>query len=298
MRLFSVVVPTYNHAQFLGKALESVLTQDCQDFEIVVVDDGSTDATPQVLASFADKIRIVHQENQGPGAARNLGVKNSTGEYIAFLDSDDFWFPWTLATYAQIIKEKNRPTLIAGTLVYFHQETEVNGLVLKPLALENFPDYLAASRRGLYCGTNRMVVRRAAIIEAGGFAKGKFNGEDHDLVMRLGTAPGFVNVNAPAMVAYRQHTGALTQDLSKTFMGLVYLLHMEKAGRYPGGRNRRRERRRILAFHARPLSLELLRQKDYQKAWALYRQTFVWNLALGRLRYLAGFFVKAVLSLV
>jgi glycosyltransferase involved in cell wall biosynthesis len=296
MRLFSVVVPTYNRARYLGKALESVLTQDCQDFEIIVVDDGSTDATPQVLASFADKIRIVHQENQGPGAARNLGVKNSTGEYIAFLDSDDFWFPWTLATYAKIIKEKNRPTLIAGTLVYFHKETEVDGLVLKPLALENFPDYFAASRRGLYCGTCQMVVRRAAVIEVGGFAEEKFNAEDHDLVMRLGTAPGFVNVNAPAMIAYRLHPEALTRDLSKAFRGLSYLVQMEQAGRYPGGRNRRRDRWRILSAHIRAQTVELLRQKEYQNAWALYRQTFVWNLALGRFRFLAGFFLKAALG--
>jgi glycosyltransferase involved in cell wall biosynthesis len=296
MRLFSVVVPTYNRAQYLSKALESVLAQDCQDFDIIVVDDGSTDTTTQVLASFGDKIRVFHQENKGPGAARNLGVKNSTGEYVAFLDSDDFWFPWTLATYAQIIKEKDLPTLVAGNLVYFQQETELSGLALKPLALESFPDYFAASRRGLYCGTCQMVVRRAAILEVGGFAEGKFNAEDHDLVMRLGTAPGFVYANAPGMIAYRQHPEALTRDLSKTFKGLIYLLQMEQAGRYPGVRNRRRDRWRILSGHVRALTVELLRQKEYQNAWALYRQTFVWNLALGRFRFLAGFFLKAALS--
>jgi glycosyltransferase involved in cell wall biosynthesis len=296
MRLFSVVVPTYNRAQYLRKALESVLTQDCQDFDIIVVDDGSTDTTAQVLATFGDKIRILHQENKGPGAARNLGVQNSTCEYVAFLDSDDFWFPWTLATYAQIIKEKDLPTLIAGNLAYFQQEIEVSSLALKPLDLESFPDYFAASRRGLYCGTCQMVVRRAAILQVGGFAEGKFNAEDHDLVMRLGTAPGFLYVNAPAMIAYRQHPEALTRDLSKTFRGLINLVQMEQAGRYPGGRNRRRDRWRILSGHIRGLTVELLRQKEYQNAWALYRQTFVWNLALGRFRFLAGFFLKAALG--
>src|SRR5947209_429690 len=102
MSLFSVVIPTYNRAAYLRQTLASVLTQECQDFEIIVVDDGSTDATPVVLESFGGKLRVFHQKNQGPGAARNLGASNAGGEYIAFLDSDDVWFPWTLSTYARI----------------------------------------------------------------------------------------------------------------------------------------------------------------------------------------------------
>jgi glycosyltransferase involved in cell wall biosynthesis len=296
MSLFSVVIPTYNRAALLQKALQSVLAQDCQDFEIIVIDDGSTDATLQVLQSFGDKLRLFRQGNQGPGAARNLGAKYSRGEYIAFLDSDDLWFPWTLATYAKIIEEKARPTLIAGTLRYFHDEGELSALSLQPVVLDNFPDYYAAGRRGLYCGTCQMVVRRDAILGIGGFAEGNINAEDHDLVMRLGTAPGFVSVTSPAMIAYRQHVDAVTKDLSKTFTGLGHLLEMERSGSYPGGRGRRRDRRRILAHHVRPLTLDLLRQRQYRKAWALYRQTFLWNFTLGRFRYLAGFFLRAAMS--
>ena len=73
------------------------------------------------------------------------------------------------------------------------------------------------------------------IDDVGGFAEEKFNAEDHDLVMRIGTAPGFVFVMAPEMIAYRQHPEAATRDLSKTYTGLVHLLQMERAGRYPGG---------------------------------------------------------------
>jgi glycosyltransferase involved in cell wall biosynthesis len=294
MSLFSVVIPSYNRAALLRHAVESVLAQDWQDFEIIVVDDGSTDATSQVLQSFGAKIRVFHQKNQGPGAARNLGARNATGEYLAFMDSDDVWFPWTLATYAQIINDHDRPTLIAGTLLYFHNDTELNGLVSKPLALEYFADYFAASRRGRYCGTCQMVVRRATLVEIGGFAKENLNAEDHDLVMRLGTAPGFVYVTSPAMIGYRQHTQAVTKDLSKTFTGLVHMLQMEKAGQYPGGRARRRERWRILALHVRPLILALLLNGEYRRAWALYRQTFGWHLALGKFPFLAGFLLKAL----
>jgi glycosyltransferase involved in cell wall biosynthesis len=215
MSLFSVVIPTYNRAPFLQKTLASVLAQTCQDFELIVVDDGSTDTTPQVLESFGARVRVLQQKNRGPGAARNLGARHATGEYLAFLDSDDLWFPWTLATYAQIINEHKRPTLIAGTLKYFYEETELDGLAATPLALESFADYFSASGRGRYCGTCQMLVRRTALLDVGGFAEEKFNAEDHDLVMRLGTAPGFVFVTAPDMIAYRQHPQAVTRDVHR-----------------------------------------------------------------------------------
>jgi glycosyltransferase involved in cell wall biosynthesis len=298
MRLFSVVIPSYNRAQLLRQAVASVLAQSYQDFELIVVDDGSTDETREVLASFDSRIRVFHQKNQGPGAARNLGSKHASGEYLAFLDSDDLWFPWTLTTYVQIIKDRGRPTLVAGTLLYFYRDAELDGLTATPLVLDAFPDYLAASQRGRYCGTCQMVVRRDALLTQGGFTEGNINAEDHDFVMRLGTEPGFVYVTAPAMIGYRQHPQTATRDLSKTFAGLTHMLEMEKAGRYPGGRSRRWERRRILAQHVRPLTVDLLRQKQYRKAWTMYRRTFGWNAGLGRFRYLAGFLVKAAVNLV
>jgi glycosyltransferase involved in cell wall biosynthesis len=294
MSLFSVVMPTYNRAPFLQRTLESVLAQECRDFEIIVVDDGSTDATCQVLGSFGDKIRLFHQKNRGPGAARNLGAANARGDYLAFIDSDDLWFPWTLASYAQILEHNAWPTLVAGTLRYFYDEAELGHVAREPVVAESFADYFAASGRGRYCGTCQMLVRRDALLEVGGFVEERVNAEDHDLVMRLGTAPGFVYATAPAMIGYRQHPEAVTRDLSKTFTGVVHMLDMERAGNYPGGKDRRRERRRILAQHVRPLTLALLLQHEHQKAWALYRQTFGWHVALGKFPFLAGFFLKAV----
>jgi glycosyltransferase involved in cell wall biosynthesis len=297
MRLFSVVIPTYNRAELLRKTLESAFAQEFQDYEIIVVDDGSTDDTDQVLEAFGGKLRVFHRKNGGAGAARNLGAKNSTGQYLAFLDSDDLWFPWTLTTYAQIIKEKDRPTLVAGTLVYFHNEAELSGLTSGPIALEHFADYFTAGRRGHYCGSCQMVVRRDAFFGVGGFAEETtINNEDHDLVMRLGTAPGFVHMSAPAMIGYRRHPGAISWDVSKTFAGSLREVQMEKTGRFPGGIDRRRDRLRIVTFHLRPVTLALLRQREYRKAWTLYRQAFMWNLALGRFRFLAGFFLKAALG--
>jgi glycosyltransferase involved in cell wall biosynthesis len=88
---YSVVIPTYNRAHCVGEAIESVLAQALPPHEIIVVDDGSTDDTPRVLAVFGDRIRVIRQENAGVSAARNAGIAAATGEWIAFLDSDDVW---------------------------------------------------------------------------------------------------------------------------------------------------------------------------------------------------------------
>lgn len=100
---FSVVVPTYNRATLVRRAVESVLEQSVPPREIIVVDDGSTDDTREVLESFGERIRYVRQDNAGCSAARNRGVRESDAEWIAFLDSDDTWAPEHLASMAQAI---------------------------------------------------------------------------------------------------------------------------------------------------------------------------------------------------
>jgi glycosyltransferase involved in cell wall biosynthesis len=92
----SVVVPTYNRAWCLAEALDSVLAQDVAGVELIVVDDGSTDDTPQLLAGYGERIRVLRQENRGVSAARNAGIAAARGGLVAFLDSDDLWLPGKL----------------------------------------------------------------------------------------------------------------------------------------------------------------------------------------------------------
>src|SRR4029450_5225599 len=87
----SVIIPTYNGAGFIGETIDSVLEQTYQDFELIVVDDGSTDETHKVLNSYGDKLKICSQANRGVTAARNAGIQAASGELIAFLDHDDLW---------------------------------------------------------------------------------------------------------------------------------------------------------------------------------------------------------------
>src|SRR4051812_30232823 len=93
----SVIIPAHNSADFIGTAVESVLAQTFADYEIVVVDDGSTDGTREVLERFEGRIVYLHQQNRGVSAARNAGIRRSRGELVCFLDADDIWRPEKLA---------------------------------------------------------------------------------------------------------------------------------------------------------------------------------------------------------
>ena len=95
--LVSVIIPTYNRAHCLGEAIDSVLAQDPPADEVIVIDDGSTDATPDVLAGYGDRITVLRQANAGAGAARTAGLRQASGDWITFLDSDDLWYPGRLA---------------------------------------------------------------------------------------------------------------------------------------------------------------------------------------------------------
>ena len=95
MPTVSIIIPTYNREQLLGRAIKSVLAQTYQDFELIIVDDGSTDNTERLVKSFnSEKTRYIrHRKNKGPAAARNTGIRSAKGDYIAFQDSDDEWMP-------------------------------------------------------------------------------------------------------------------------------------------------------------------------------------------------------------
>jgi glycosyltransferase involved in cell wall biosynthesis len=103
---FSVVIPLYNKSQHIANTLNSVLCQNFDDFEIIIIDDGSTDGGGDVVAQINDdRITLIHQVNSGVSVARNCGVDQSKGEYVAFLDADDEWLPWHLDELDGLIKE-------------------------------------------------------------------------------------------------------------------------------------------------------------------------------------------------
>jgi len=118
----SVVIPTYNSAQFIVETLESVFAQTYKDYEVIVVDDGSTDNTKEVLKPYMSKIRYIYKENGGAASARNVGIKNAQGEYIAFLDSDDLWLPEKLEKQVRYFEKHPQIDMVFADCIRFGEE--------------------------------------------------------------------------------------------------------------------------------------------------------------------------------
>ncbi len=295
--LFSVVIPTYSRSQLLRATLESVFAQTFTDYEVIVVDDGSTDDTQEMVMSYGEQVQLCRQENAGPGAARNLGVSHARGDYIAFLDSDDFWFPWTLSVFAKLIRENASPSILAAKTFEFWQDGKLPSLENESPKAEWFADYYASASKHYSVGVGMAVVRRDQFAKMGGFTQKRMKAEDHDLMMRMGTAPGFVQVRSPYTLTYRRHDASKTGDFLGTFAGVAYLLEQEERGAYPGEVPRAGERREILTLHIRPVALTALKNGLRRKGWLLYRRTLRWHLRQGRWRFLLGFPVMAAISL-
>ncbi len=230
--LFSVVIPTYDRRERLLRAARSVLAQRWTDYEIVVVDDGSTDGSAEAMRALAPAARIVVQANHGCSAARNAGTRFAAGSYVAFLDSDDAWLPWTLASYAAVIGEH------APTWLYASGSAELaqaDAVAEEPLAAVRFEHYrAAASRDGLKPLPTGVAIRREALLRVGGFDERIQVGEDMDLWFRLSAEPGFVRMDAPVAVAREVHPDNLSRDLTRAVASMAELVRRERRHAYPG----------------------------------------------------------------
>jgi cellulose synthase/poly-beta-1,6-N-acetylglucosamine synthase-like glycosyltransferase len=282
---FSIIIPAYNRASLIGQTLDSVI--GAADTQIIVVDDGSTDATREVVAGYGDRVTLLRQSQRGPGAARNLGLTIADGDYVAFLDSDDVWFPWTADTYRRVIKENAGAKFVAGKPFIFDAGPPAPPSP-GPVSVETFPDYYASGEQWRWYSASSFVMHRQSLVAAGGFTDDWVNAEDADAAMRMGVAGRFVQITSPATFGYRRHAESAMSDLTKTYAGVRRLIDRENAGAFPGGPQRLRERRRIIATYVRPLSLSLI-ATDRRLAWDLYRRSAGWHLGLGRFKYLAGF---------
>ena len=178
--LVSVVIPAFNQERFLGEAIESALQQTYATREVIVIDDGSTDATAEVIASFGSGVRSVRQQNRGTGAARNAGVAAASGELVALLDHDDRWLPNRLALQVPLIVDPSIALVHGGVRVFRSETGEVTSEVLPPARMD-IHDLIGWCT--VACSTT--LFRRVDVLAAGGFDEALRGTDDWDLWIRL-----------------------------------------------------------------------------------------------------------------
>lgn len=288
MPRFSVVIPVYNRREYIAAVLRSALEQEVPPHEVIVVDDGSTDGSDEVVHEFGDAVQLYRQENQGCAVARNFGVQQSSGDYIAFLDSDDHWYPWTLRLVQEVIAQHQEPTTVATSQLDFSGDDPpvIPVPTNEDLTVEVYPDLLSYGRT---VGTSVLVIRRDTFERVGGFVPRNVNATDSEFNLRTATEPGFVRILSPPMLAYRLHDTNVTHNMLSSWEGHSLLIDGENAGNFPGGRERSAERWRYITSKTRSLSVQTIGTKDAALGWDLYRRTFRWNLSLGRWKYIYGF---------
>ena len=199
----SVIIPTYNRAHLIGRAIQSVLNQTYRDFEIIVVDDGSTDNTEEVIKSFSDeRIRYIkHKENKGAAAARNTGIKTARGKFIAFQDSDDEWLPEKLEKQMKVFETAPPEVGIVYTGFW---RFENNKKIYIPFSWVkqkegNIHEELL---KGNFIGTPAALVRKECFEKAGMFDEKLPGLEDWELFIRLSKYYNFKCVDEPLLVSY------------------------------------------------------------------------------------------------
>ena len=224
----SVIIPTFNRGWIIRDAIDSVLAQTYTSYELIVVDDGSTDRTPAILHSYGDRLRLIGQVNRGVSAARNRGIVASTGRLIAFLDSDDLWLPDKLAVQAAFF-EHNRSALICQTEELWIR----NGMRVNPKNRHRKPSghIFKASLALCLVSPSAVMVRRELIDKVGLFDETLPACEDYDLWLRVSCRIPIHLIDKPLTVKRGGHRDQLSRQDSLDKYRIRSLVKLIESGR-------------------------------------------------------------------
>ncbi len=202
----SVIIPTYNRARFVTKAIDSVLSQTYKNYEIIVVDDGSTDDTRHALEPYQDRIRYIYQENRGVAAARNLGIKSSNGKWVAFLDSDDTWLPEKLSFQMECVTQSDAQVCFTN-IIYESEPDEHTSLV--PTEQKEMRYKLYGEPLEMVLDTSiknyvqSMLVKRSLFAHVGYFDERLQIADDTRMIFNLAFETAFAYITTPLTIINR-----------------------------------------------------------------------------------------------
>ena len=206
--LVSVIIPTYNRGWILREAIDSVLAQDFRDFELIVVDDGSTDNTAQILDSYHQDLMVIRQPNRGVSAARNRGIAAAGGGLIAFLDSDDRWLPRKLSSQVDFFNSN------PGAVINQTEEIWIrNGVRVNPKTRHHKPSGMIFEPSLALClvSPSAVMLKRSLLDEVGLFDEDLPACEDYDLWLRISWRYPVHLIETPLIIKRGGHADQLSK---------------------------------------------------------------------------------------
>lgn len=208
--LVSVIIPTYNRAWTLKKAIDSVLAQDYKEFELIVVDDGSTDNTLTLLKSYAGALKLIQQPHSGVSAARNKGIAVASGTLIAFLDSDDYWYPKKLSTQVEFFKTHPDALICQTEEVWIRGGKRVN-----PKDKHKKPSGMIFTPSLELCliSPSAVMMRKGLIAKVDGFDESLPACEDYDLWLRITCRYPVHLIDKPLIIKTGGHEDQLSRAI-------------------------------------------------------------------------------------
>ena len=211
--MISVIVPTYNRAHQLPRTLDSILCQSCSPKEIIVVDDGSTDETLALMASEYPEIVFIQQQNTGVSSARNVGIKRASGDWIAFLDSDDEWLPEKLEIQMKALYENPEIKICHTNEIWIRNGKRVN----PKKKHEKFGGWIFQKCLPLCCiSPSSVIIHKSIFKEIGLFDYSLPVCEDYDLWLRITARNPVLYIEEPFLIKYGGHE----DQLSKKYWGM------------------------------------------------------------------------------
>ena len=211
--MISVIVPTYNRAHQLPRTLDSILCQSCSPKEIIVVDDGSTDETLALMTSEYPEIVFIQQQNTGVSSARNVGIKRASGDWIAFLDSDDEWLPEKLETQMKALYENPEIKICHTNEIWIRNGKRVN----PKKKHEKFGGWIFQKCLPLCCiSPSSVIIHKSIFKEIGLFDYSLPVCEDYDLWLRITARNPVLYIEEPFLIKYGGHE----DQLSKKYWGM------------------------------------------------------------------------------
>jgi glycosyltransferase involved in cell wall biosynthesis len=208
----SVIVPNYNYGKYIEQAIESVLSQTYKNIEIIVVDDGSTDNSLEVLERYRNKITLITQKNQGVSAARNNGVRASSGEYIAFLDPDDVWLPTKIEKQVSKMLSDNQIGLVHCAMIIVDEKN--NPIKIHDGGMEGLlrNDILLLEKGAIVGAGSTCLVKRHIFEEIDGFDLSLSTSADWDFCYRASLKCKIGFIKEP-LALYRVHNSSMHSNI-------------------------------------------------------------------------------------